>query len=84
MCTIILVMYLQYNYGSEVRGKFIPNKDTPASDAIYRRVSVPGEQNESQQTERQRFAKLDLGDELPHTHIVFRLRQRLQSKAKIF
>lgn len=77
-------MYLQYNHGSEVRGKFLPNKDTPASDAIYRRVSVPGEQNESQQTEMQRFAKLDLGDELPHTHIVFRLRQRLQSKAKIF
>lgn len=43
-----------------VREKFHPNKDTPASDAIYRSVGVLRESNESQQSEQQRFDKLDL------------------------
>lgn len=41
--------------GETVREKFHSNKDTPASDAIYRSVRVPGDDNESQQSEEQRF-----------------------------
>lgn len=79
---LAVVMYIQCESGEIWWGRsFTPIKDTPATDAIYRLVRISGENNESQQSEQQRFDKLNLGDVMPYATLFFRLRQRVKFKS---